>query len=60
MATHGAFIPAKLLLTLLASTLIAVLYARRRARPICWASLLLMLLVDAYHVVALTARLRGV
>lgn len=59
MAQHGLFVPAKLFLTALATTLIAVLYERARARPICWASVGLMLLVDGYHVAALMARLRA-
>ncbi len=59
MARHGLFIPAKLLLTAVAAVLIGVVYERRRARPVCWASIVLMLLVDAYHILALTGSLRG-
>jgi len=59
MAARGLFVPAKVVLTLLATVLIGLVYRRPRARPICWASVVLMVLVDSYHVVALTGLLRG-
>jgi len=57
MQAHGIFVPAKLALTGVAATLIAVLYSRKRARLLCWAVVLVMVMVDAYHVIELTARL---
>jgi hypothetical protein len=59
MARHGLFLPMKVGLTLLATVLIAVVYERPRARAICWASVGLMVLVNCYHVIALTVQLRA-
>jgi hypothetical protein len=57
MSRHGLFVPAKLALTGLATALIALLYSRNRARGLCWGAILVMMTVDVYHVVALSARL---
>lgn len=57
MEARGLFIPAKLALTGVATGLIAVLYSRDRARALCWALIALMVVVNAYHVVELSARL---
>src|SRR5574340_285767 len=53
MGQHGLFVPAKLALTGIAAVLIWVLYRRSRVQLICWAALLTMAAVDAYHVVNL-------
>ena len=52
--SRGLFIPAKLTLTVLVTLLIVKLYTHRYTRPLCWAALLLMALVDAYHVLGIT------
>jgi len=57
MDGHGLFIPAKLALTGVATVLIAVLYSRNRARALCWGVVLVMVVVDAYHIIELSARL---
>jgi len=56
METRGLFIPAKLVLTGVAAALIAVLYSRNRVRPVCWVAVALMAVVDAYHVLGLSAQ----
>jgi hypothetical protein len=57
MARRGLFVPAKVALTVLAAGLIAVVYRNPRARPLCWAGVALMAVVDAYHVVGLMVEL---
>jgi hypothetical protein len=58
MVVHGLFVPAKLIFTVLAAGLIVTLYSRSRVQLICWSVLILMALVDVYHVVSLSARLQ--
>ena len=57
MGQHGLFVPAKLVLTAITAALIGFLYRRARAQLICWGALLVMVMVDVYHVVSLSARL---
>lgn len=59
MEARGLFIPAKLALTGVATGLIAALYSRARARALCWALIMVMVAVNAYHVIELSARLPG-
>jgi hypothetical protein len=40
-----------------ATGLIAALYSRERARALCWALIMVMVAVNVYHVVELSARL---
>ena len=56
MEARGLFLPAKLALTGLATGLIAVLYSRNRAQALCWAAIAVMVVVNAYHIIALSAR----
>ncbi len=56
MAARGLFVPAKLVLTGVAAALIAVLYPRNRVRPVCWMAVALMAVVDAYHLIGLSAQ----
>jgi len=55
LAAHGLFVPGKLLLTGLIAVLMAWVYARGRARPIIWACVLVMGIVDVYHIWGLVA-----
>jgi hypothetical protein len=55
MAAHGLFVPAKLLLTGLIAALMVWVYAHGRARPIIWGAVLLMGVVDVYHIWGLAA-----
>ena len=57
MMSHGLFIPAKIGLTAIVSLLIRALYPLTRIRPLAYSAVLLMALVDAYHVWALNALL---
>ncbi len=54
---RGLFGPAKLLLTLLAGTLIATLYRYEPVRRLTWLAVLAMAAVDVYHIISLHALL---
>jgi hypothetical protein len=58
-ADFGLFIHAKITLTALAATLIALLYSLAPVRPIVHLAIFVMALVDVYHVWALSALLSG-
>jgi hypothetical protein len=49
LARDGLFVPAKLLLTLIAAVLIVALYSRGRVRPVAWSGVVIMASVDIYH-----------
>jgi hypothetical protein len=55
MAAHGLFVPAKLALTALAAWLIVALYNHTRAQAVAWAGVIVMALVNVYHLVHLRA-----
>ena len=57
LGVRGLFVPGKLLFSLVAATLIAVLYQRGRIRHLAYVAIALMASVDAYHVWALNALL---
>ena len=58
MERYGLFVPTKLLLTVIAATLIGLLYPRAMSvKLLCWSALVAMTAVDVYHVVSLSARL---
>jgi hypothetical protein len=50
LAQHGMFVPSKLMLTALVAVLIAWVYPRGASRPVAWAVLGIMAVVNGYHV----------
>jgi hypothetical protein len=48
-ARHGLFVPAKVCFTVIAAVLMVLLYPRPRMRSLIWSGLLVMVMVDVYH-----------